>query len=71
MPLVPNKPWFNDITLCRKIITLLIRLRIGDAATPKHLFKIKMKENPFCDCGENIVGDRNHITLGCKMIKNS
>ena len=28
-----------------------------------------MKENSFCDSGENIVGDLNHITLGCKMIK--
>ena len=70
MPLVANKPWSNDVNLCRKIITLLYKIEdLTHPATPKYLFKIKMKENPFCDCGENIVGDLNHITLGCKLIK--
>ena len=63
MPTIPKKPWYNDITLNRKIISLLIRLRLGHTTTPKHLFQMKIKDNPLCNCGE--IGDINHLVLNC------
>ena len=59
-----KKPWFQKINYTRrKSITVINRIRSAHCLTPAHLYKIKINDNPYCQCGET--GDLNHIILGC------
>ena len=44
-------------------------LRIGHAITPEYLYRICFRNDPFCDCGSDDVGDINHYYLGCSNKK--
>ena len=50
-------------------IIQIIRLRIGHAITPEYLYRIGFRNDPFCDCGSDEVGDINHYYLGCSNKK--
>lgn len=40
-------------------------MRTGHCCTKLHLFKIKVKDDPFCDCGQ--IEDLNHIFFECPI----
>lgn len=62
----PDKQWFKNFQyIDRRHITTLIRMRTGHCLTKNHLYKIKVKEDPFCECGS--VEDLNHIFLECPI----
>ena len=65
MPRIGCKSWFHDSRLYRRLIVLIIRLRMGHAATPRKLFQFNLKDTPFCDCDGIQMGDVNPIFLGC------
>lgn len=69
MPKIPLKPWFTEVSLFRKIVTQVTRLRLGHVICPQYLFRIKLRENPYCDCDFLSIGDANHIYLSCKKNK--
>ncbi|CAH0552648.1 unnamed protein product [Brassicogethes aeneus] len=51
-------PWFNNSEyLGRDFITTISRFRLGHNAIPAHLFRIGVKDDPFCDCGFPTVPD--------------
>lgn len=58
--------WFDKIPYKnRRQITTIIRMRTGHCCTKLHLFKIKVKDDPFCDCGQ--IEDLNHIFFECPI----
>lgn len=62
----PLFPWFRNICYKdRRHITTIIRIRTGHSLTPLHMFKIGIRDNPFCECGQ--VGGINHVILECKQ----
>lgn len=62
-PKINLKPWFNNFSTNRSLITTIIRLRMGTAQTPCYLYKINASNSPNCVCGE--VGSINHMLLAC------
>lgn len=54
------KPWYIKFPyINRRHITSIIRRRTGHCLTGEHLHKIKIKENPYCDCGQ--IENLDHI----------
>lgn len=69
-PIITQKPWFFSIKLDRKSSSILSRLRLGHTCTPYHLAKLKIIEDPWCICGED-VADANHIFFSCSKFDHS
>ena len=65
MPKIGCKSWFHDSRLYRRLIVLIIRSRMGHAATPRKLFQFNLRDTSFCDCDGIQMGDVNQIFLGC------
>lgn len=62
----PQKPWYAKFPFVdRRHITTFIRMRTGHGLFPSHLYKIHVKEDPFCDCGE--FGDLTHLLFDCPL----
>ncbi|XP_050315318.1 uncharacterized protein LOC126749671 [Anthonomus grandis grandis] len=62
----PKTKWFSNVPFKnRKYITTIIRLRTGHCLTKEHLYKLKIKDNPYCECGS--VEDLNHLFLECPI----
>ena len=40
-------------------------MRTGQCASPQHSFRIKVKDGPFCECGQ--LGNLEHIILSCPI----
>ncbi|XP_050508706.1 uncharacterized protein LOC126885933 [Diabrotica virgifera virgifera] len=67
-PSFPDKPWFKKFPyIDRRHLTNIIRMRTGHCCTGSHLYRLKIKDHPFCECGreENI----DHILLQCPIRK--
>lgn len=61
-----EKPWFLHLSECpRKTITTLSRLRSNHCLTMEHLWKLKIKNSPNCECGE--LQNINHIFFACEL----
>uniref|UniRef100_A0A6P7GYB1 Uncharacterized protein LOC114348355 n=1 Tax=Diabrotica virgifera virgifera TaxID=50390 RepID=A0A6P7GYB1_DIAVI len=45
----------------------ICRLRFNHVPVPKFLFKIRLKTDPYCNCGE--IGDAEHQILNCSLIQ--
>lgn len=58
----PKVRWF-DTTMWRKLIVTIGRIRCGHGQWPQHLYKIGLKSDPLCTCGEE--GEKNHVLLAC------
>lgn len=61
---IPIKPWFFKLKLSKRATTVLIRMRLGHTCTPAHLARMKIINDPSCDCGDDF-GDVNHIFFSC------
>ncbi|XP_030761188.1 uncharacterized protein LOC115886240 [Sitophilus oryzae] len=58
--------WFGTLgNISRKKITTVIRIRSGHCLTPVHLHRIRVKDDPRCQCGEE--GTLNHIFFQCPL----
>ena len=65
-----GKPWFQGIESPRRIITSIIRARIGHCKVNAHLNRMKITESPNCStCGT--LEDLEHILFDCKVISES
>ena len=40
-------------------------MRAGHCASPQHLFRIKVKDDPFCECGQ--LGILEYILFSCPI----
>ncbi|XP_072403365.1 uncharacterized protein [Diabrotica undecimpunctata] len=46
-------PWFNKFAyISRRHLTTIIRMRTGHCSSPLHLFRIGVKDDPYCECGQ-------------------
>ncbi|XP_074111001.1 uncharacterized protein LOC141535107 [Cotesia typhae] len=63
-----KKAWFENKNLKRITITLINRMRSGHICTNEYLHRIKIKDNPRCDCGHE-TQDLNHIFFNCNLTK--
>lgn len=67
-PLIPVTPWFARSDAERRVITTIIRLRIGHARTPLHLWEKAGAEDHLCPhCGEEMA-DAAHLIDICLFI---
>uniref|UniRef100_A0A6P7GCL1 ribonuclease H n=1 Tax=Diabrotica virgifera virgifera TaxID=50390 RepID=A0A6P7GCL1_DIAVI len=64
---IPKKPWFIKGNLSKNAIRKICRLRFNHVPVPKFLFKIRLKTDPYCNCGE--IGDAEHQILNCSLIQ--
>lgn len=62
------KPWFHKLSLPRRSITLINRIRANHICTGKYLHMIKKKDDCSCPCGHKNQ-DLNHIFWGCEITK--
>ena len=61
---IPSHFWHDEYSCPRKYITTLIRLKLGHACYPAHLFKIGVYTSSNCEeC--NVLGDLDHVLFGC------
>lgn len=60
---VRKKPWFANLSLEKKIISNICRLRLGHCQTPFHLNRINILDSNLCTCGQ--IGDAPHILFNC------
>lgn len=62
------KPWhFKFPYSNRRHVTSIIRMRTGHCLTGEHLHKIKIREHPYCDCGQ--IESLDHIFFECPISK--
>ncbi|XP_050517363.1 uncharacterized protein LOC126892002 [Diabrotica virgifera virgifera] len=64
---IPQKPRFIKGNLSKNAIRKICRLRINHVPVPKFLFKIRLKTDPYCKCGE--IGDAEHQILNFSLIQ--
>ena len=62
-PKLPTKHWFHNLHISRQFYTTITRLKFNHGRFPSHLFKIKIRNDNLCTCGQ--VGDINHIVFNC------
>lgn len=65
MPKMPSKPLFDKVSIPRYLYTALARIMVGHGAFKSHMFRLKLADNPFCDCDFLSICDLNHIILNC------
>ena len=62
----PSGKWFLKCSFKnRRHITTIIRMRTGHCLTRLHLFKVKLRNDPLCECG--MIEDLNHIFFECPI----
>lgn len=64
-PNIPMSQWYNNCHLSRKIISTISRIKMNHGKFPAHLFKIGVREDPYCPCGA--IGDVNHFIFNCPL----
>ncbi|XP_048519348.1 uncharacterized protein LOC125503315 [Dendroctonus ponderosae] len=65
----PKVNWFAKLPYKnRRHITTIIRMRTGHCSTNQHLYKIKVIDNPSCECGQ--IHSLNHIFFECPINNN-
>lgn len=64
-PNIPTIPLFERLILPRFIYKTLVRLFLGHGRFKKHLYKLKLATDPYCDCDQLSVCDLNHIVFAC------
>ena len=57
-----------DLNIPRKIHVALMRIITGHGAFKSHLFKMKLADNPYCDCDGASICDINHLLFNCRKI---
>lgn len=63
---IPRVPWFCSFPFSsRAFFCSMIRMRIGHGLFPIHLFRLKLKDSPLCECGEE--GSINHLFFNCSL----
>lgn len=70
-PTVNKKPWFYKSNLKKKVVSTVCRLRFNHGSFPSHLHKIRIVDNPECDCDNVSVGDVNHFIFSCSKYEQS
>lgn len=63
---ISPRPWFFKFKFKKKVMSSLIRLRLGHVCSPEFLFKIKVKDSAECQCGYE-VGSIDHIFFECPL----
>lgn len=64
----PERKWFSLLPFVnRRHITTIIRMRTGHCLTGEMLYKFKIADTPFCDCGQ--IDNLNHIFFECPINK--
>lgn len=66
-PQITTKRWYDNYEIKRNTYITITRLHFNHGRFPAHLYKIGIKENDLCECGNP--GDINHIFLGCPRYK--
>lgn len=67
-PTLPSKPWFSShCHLPKKIVSAIIRLRLGHVCSPVFLAKIRVRDHSLCECGLD-EGTLDHIFFDCPNI---
>ncbi|KAH1015669.1 hypothetical protein HUJ04_007017 [Dendroctonus ponderosae] len=62
----PKTRWFDNLEFVdRNHITTIIRIRTGHCLSASHLFRIKIRADPSCECGSEQTLD--HIFLECPI----
>lgn len=51
-PMVKKKPCFHKFQLSQSFVITLCRIRLNHNLVLAHLYKIKIKDSPNCDCNE-------------------
>lgn len=64
-PNIIYEKWYDNITVPRYMVILIIRLMLNHGRFPSHLHKIHVLESPNCQCGE--FGSANHFFFGCSL----
>jgi ribonuclease HI len=60
----PRIPWFASVSLSRRCVVTLLRLRSGHILSNKFLHLMKLSNSPNCDtCG--VVEDVQHLLIEC------
>lgn len=66
-PKVPHRPWFFKFkNLPKLIVSILCRIRLGHCCSPAFLNKIKQRDSPMCECGQD-EGTLDHVFLNCPI----
>lgn len=62
----PQEPWYTKFPFMdRRHITTIIRMRTGHCLTKSHLYRMGLKEDAYCECGQ--IEDLNHIFFECPI----
>lgn len=62
---IPRVSWYKNLSVPRKFITTISRLRFGHACFAKHLKRLGVIESEMCTLC-NTVGDLDHIFFECR-----
>ena len=64
----PKKTWYDKLEYSdRRHITTIIRMRTGHVCTAQHLHRMKIIEDPHCECGQ--VESLEHMFFVCPINK--
>nr|CAI5834090.1 unnamed protein product [Callosobruchus analis] len=67
---IPAKPWYKNINVSSKYISMYSRLRFGHGRYPAFLMKIGMADSDMCEqC--HVPGTLDHIFLNARSISDS
>lgn len=64
-PKIPVKPLIFEIDIPRFVFKTIARLFLGHGHFRKHLYRMNLAPNPYCDCDQQSEADLNHIILSC------
>uniref|UniRef100_A0A2H1VIH2 SFRICE_021449 n=1 Tax=Spodoptera frugiperda TaxID=7108 RepID=A0A2H1VIH2_SPOFR len=66
-PDIRRKPWFAKFSrLSRHTVSSFCRIRLGHCSSPVFLRKIRVRDNPLCECGFG-EGTLDHIFFSCQL----
>ena len=67
VPIFSKRAWFKNISLSRKDITYINRIRTGHYQLNSHLHRMKIVGSPSCECC-NVPQNIDHIVWQCPLL---
>lgn len=65
-PTLPKSiPHISKFSVNKQYSSTITRLKLNHGCFPTHLFKIGIKDTPYCPCDNSSLGDINHIFFSC------
>ncbi|XP_026467845.1 uncharacterized protein LOC113371431 [Ctenocephalides felis] len=65
-PIVSRNTWFEKLNWNRREISTICRLRLAHTKNNVHLFRIGIKQDPFCSCS-TVLDTIDHILWSCPL----